>query len=264
MTGHRNKDLRLTDNRALALASATAERLSRPLVVLHIFSPSDYVAHDRSPRRIDFQLRALRLLQLELVKKNVPLFSVVWTDRKEVESKLTGLLGEWRATHLFGNIEYEVDELRRDEKVVRAAMEARKAGEGWGGEVAFVKDFCVVGPGEILTQVRLTLLVEPHELRPRRWQQGKPYSVYSPWYKNWANTIAQNPHDYLEDAGTLVANPLPLSPLLITLLTHQLPTSIPGFAFSAEDQATMNRLWPVGEDVCSQVRPSFTSAPRGS
>ncbi len=51
------------DNRALSLASAQAQNDEIPLIVLFILSPQDYVAHDRSPRRRDFTLRNLSILQ---------------------------------------------------------------------------------------------------------------------------------------------------------------------------------------------------------
>ncbi len=35
-----------------------------PLIVLHVLSPQDYLAHDRSPRRIDFTLRNLQVIQV--------------------------------------------------------------------------------------------------------------------------------------------------------------------------------------------------------
>ena len=48
------------DNRALALASAEAQKTKKPLVVIYVISPQDYAAHDRGARRIDFMLRNLR------------------------------------------------------------------------------------------------------------------------------------------------------------------------------------------------------------
>lgn len=49
----------VTDNRALAAASKQASQDKIPLIVLFLLSPQDYVAHDRSKRRIDFVLRNL-------------------------------------------------------------------------------------------------------------------------------------------------------------------------------------------------------------
>lgn len=52
------------DNRALSRASEQAVKDKVPLLVLFVLSPQDYIAHDRSPRRIDFTLRNLRVIQV--------------------------------------------------------------------------------------------------------------------------------------------------------------------------------------------------------
>lgn len=56
---------------------------------------------------------------------------------------------------MFGNLEYEVDELRRDAQIVRRVIASREASDvdSWRGTVDYVKDFVVVGPGEVLTKV---------------------------------------------------------------------------------------------------------------
>lgn len=146
--------MRLSDNRALAHASGIAQQHSIPLVVLYICSPSDWEAHDRSPRRIDFMLRQLEYLSGKLSKMDIPLYTVTWDDRTEIVKKLLKLLEEWGASHVFGNIEHEVDELRRDAEVVEKVIAARKKVKGWGGEVSFLNDMCIVPPGKITTQVR--------------------------------------------------------------------------------------------------------------
>jgi len=51
--------LAVVDNRALAAASEQAVQNKIPLIVLFLLSPQDYVAHDRSKRKIDFVLRNL-------------------------------------------------------------------------------------------------------------------------------------------------------------------------------------------------------------
>lgn len=63
-----------------------------------------------------------------------------------------------RAKHVYANIEYEVDELRRDIATVKKAREK-------GIEVVCVHDRLVVPPGKVLSK------------------QGKPMSVYSPWQR---------------------------------------------------------------------------------
>ncbi|KAI5479988.1 hypothetical protein MNV49_002278 [Pseudohyphozyma bogoriensis] len=240
----RNKDLRITDNRGLALASRLAQDHSVPLVVLHVFSPSDYTAHDRSPRRIDFQIRQLHLLQPALAKLNVPLFTVTWEEREEIPKKVVKLMEEWKAVALVGNLEYEVDELGRDTEIVERVAEARKKGKGgWKGDVRFEKDFVIVPPGEIVTGA------------------GKPYSVFSPWYNNWVNTISKDPGLYLDDAGTLDANPTSAKShvVLKKLLEHKIPKFIEGWKLSSEDQKTMEHLWQVGVEN-QQIMERFLSA----
>lgn len=56
----------VVDNRALAQASSAAKEDNIPLLALFILSPQDYAAHDRSPRRVDFTLRNLSILQVKL------------------------------------------------------------------------------------------------------------------------------------------------------------------------------------------------------
>lgn len=155
---HRNKDLRLEDNTALSYASAVAQEHSLPLIALHIFSLGDYKAHDRSPRRIDFQLRQLAYLRAELDKLDIPLFTFTQSsERKAIPRSLCEKLAEWKAFGVYANIEYEVDELRRDIEVLERTRDAReKKGVGWKGQVEFFKDFCIVAPGELLTKVRST------------------------------------------------------------------------------------------------------------
>ena len=49
------------------MASSCAQEAKIPLVVLFGISPQDYVAHDRAARRIDFTLRNLRLIQVNVL-----------------------------------------------------------------------------------------------------------------------------------------------------------------------------------------------------
>ena len=54
----------VTDNRALARASEEAENSGIPLIVLFVICQAEYLAHDRSPKRIDFMLRNLASLKV--------------------------------------------------------------------------------------------------------------------------------------------------------------------------------------------------------
>jgi deoxyribodipyrimidine photo-lyase len=65
MRVHFNSPFPVSDNKALALASAQAVKDHIPLVVLHVLSPQDYIAHDRSKTRIDFVLRNLSRVKVK-------------------------------------------------------------------------------------------------------------------------------------------------------------------------------------------------------
>ncbi|GAA5820233.1 hypothetical protein JCM3770_006070 [Rhodotorula araucariae] len=241
----RNKDLRLEDNTALSYASAVAQDLGLPLVVLHIFSIGDYRAHDRSPRRIDFQLRQLAYLQQELALLNIPLYTITQpARRKDIPRLVCDKLVEWGAVGVYANIEYEVDELRRDTEILERTKMGRETGEGWKGKVEFFKDFCIVSPGEVLTK------------------QGKPYSVYSPYQRAWIAHINSHLADYMiTQNAPLAANPVSARShaILGPMFAHELPTSIPGFELEGgeDETARMRKLWPVGKGVTEGIMHRF-------
>lgn len=56
----------VSDNRALFMASQQAKKDAIPLIVLFVISPQDYIAHDRSARRIDFTLRSLAIIKVSV------------------------------------------------------------------------------------------------------------------------------------------------------------------------------------------------------
>ena len=62
----------VVDNRALAKASSQAMESGVPLVVIFVLSPQDYIAHDRSKRRIDFTLRNLSTIRVSLDRIQAP------------------------------------------------------------------------------------------------------------------------------------------------------------------------------------------------
>lgn len=68
------------------------------------------------------------------------------TVRTAVPSSVLSLLRDWKTSNLFANIEYEVDELRRDIKVVELAQKDQQV------TCTFVHDKCVVEPGKVKTK----------------------------------------------------------------------------------------------------------------
>ena len=84
--------------------------------------------------------------QERLARFNIPLHVVSHSPRRTLPERILGLLKDWKATHLFANIEYEVDELRRDTRICELAAEEAKV------QCTFVHDRCIITPGVVKTK----------------------------------------------------------------------------------------------------------------
>lgn len=147
--------MRTGDNKALHLASRKAQEKGVPLICMYIVPPKDFEAHLTAPIRIDFALRTLEVLKGDLNKLDIPLYIETVQKRNEIPGKILEMLEESGANHLYANVEYEVDELRRDTRMVRSCLEK-------GIAMDVLPDTCVVSPGGLQSRT------------------GKQYSVYSP------------------------------------------------------------------------------------
>lgn len=216
------RDLRTIDNRALHLASEKAKNANVPLICLFIVSPQDYQAHLTSAIRVDFELRTLAVLKQDLAEKNIPLYIETIADRKTVPARIVELCESWSAAHLFCNIEYEVDELRRETTLTTLCL-ARS--------IAFtaVHDDAVVAPGILATQA------------------GKQFSVYSPWYRAWLAHLHANP-EALTAFPSPHANAASARETLAPLFGCAVPSAPGNKTLATEEEKTrFARLWPAGE-----------------
>lgn len=177
---------------------------------------------------------------------NIPLFTPIMTERKMIPQRVCELMQAWKASYLYANVEYEVDELGRDREVVERVCRARGGeGGGWDGVAAFVKDVIIVSPGEILSQ------------------QGRPYSVFGPWYKAWSAKVTGNPTHYIDDQGGVLPQPSSAKThkVLGPLFNETVPDKIEGFELDDAEAKKMAEMWPVGEDVCDEVSLSLPCLP---
>lgn len=214
-------DLRVSDNSALSMAAAKAKDAGVPLIALYVVSPQDWEAHFTSAIRVDFTLRTLEVLRADLDKLDIPLFIETVEKRKEVPTRIASLLQEWRANHLFANLEYEVDELRREAKMVKILAEKGKAFE-------IVHDTCVVPPGKLTSGV------------------GRQYAVYSPWYRSWMAHIHSN-LDLLEHCDPPSENVASTRAKYGHLFSSQVPDAPTSKRLPADDAKRYRSLWPAGE-----------------
>ncbi|KAJ7498792.1 FAD binding domain of DNA photolyase-domain-containing protein [Mycena latifolia] len=229
-------DLRISDNRALSLASAHAKKDNIPLIVLFVLSPQDYVAHDRGPRRIDFTLRNLASIKVSLADLHIPLHTVTQPNRRAIPRQVVSFLDDWNASALYANIEYEVDELRRDIQICDVAKSK-------GISATFVHDKCVVEPGVVVTG-----------------KDNKTYAVYTPYQKVWLTKLNANIPHYLENCPSPHSNSesVRTSPKFGPLFESLVPESVPGFELDAVDRAKMEEVWPAGETKAQEVGSNMT------
>lgn len=227
----RMEDMRVDDNRAAAAASAFALKHNIPLIVIFIFSPQDYAAHDRGPRRIDFTLRNLDTLKEKLDRLNIPLYAISHSPRKTLPDKVIELMESWNAKALFANLEYEIDEARRDIKVISLAKEK-------GIFCDFHEDKLVVPPFKLSTQ------------------QGKQFAVFSPWCRAWKQYIDKHP-ECLVQAPAIQANPASIrdDKKYTSLFDVTIPQHLPGFEL--EDAEKMEKCWPAGTDAARDALKRF-------
>ncbi|KAF5571640.1 deoxyribodipyrimidine photo-lyase [Fusarium phyllophilum] len=224
-------DLRLSDNRALALASDKAKEAGVPLIAMYIISPQDYEAHLRSPVRIDFMMRTLEVIKHDLAKLDIPLYVETVEKRKRIPDRILELMDEWGASHLYANMEYEVDELRREASMIRDFAENGKAFE-------VVHDTCVVPPGELHTGA------------------GKQYAVYTPWYKSWVAHIHEN-LDLLELYEPPEKNPSNARKDFAKLFDVEIPDGPKSKRLDGEEKERLRSLWPCGEHEAKKRLDKF-------
>ncbi|KAF3908434.1 Cryptochrome-2 [Orbilia brochopaga] len=160
-------DLRLHDNTALHQAHEAAKAAGVPLVCLYVFSHQDHQAHCTSPARLDFTLRTLKVVKDDLAKLDIPLWVEEVKDRKQTVDAILNWCNKWGVSHMHANMLYEVDELRRDAKLIRAGIK-----RGLAFDVHH--DTCVVKPGLL------------------RSGSLKPYAIFTPYFKTWEPYVKQH------------------------------------------------------------------------
>jgi deoxyribodipyrimidine photo-lyase len=214
-------DLRMKDNKSLHLASEKAKEKGVLLIGMYIVSPQDFEAHLTAPVRVDFILRTLEVLKSDLAKLDIPLYVETVEKRKKIPDRILELLDVWGASHLFANVEYEVDELRREASLVRACLER-------GIAMDVVPDTCVVSPGELASGT------------------GRQYSIYTPWFRAWVAYIHGHA-DVLNLFDEPGKNPESARKKLRKLFESNIPSAPENKKLTEEEKERFRSMWPSGE-----------------
>jgi len=215
------RDLRVRDNTGLSKASALAKEKGVGVIGLWIMSPQDWDAHLVSPAKCDFELRSVAVLQKELAELDIPLVIEIVEVRRKLPEMLLGLAARWDVKNVFCNLEYEPDELRREEKLVGLGVTK-------GVNFEPFHDDCVVPPGSLKTG------------------SGKQYAVYSPWYRSWVAHLHAHPH-LLTERPMPSANPSSFRSKFSHLFDSGVPLAPESKMLSQEQGARFSALYPAGE-----------------
>lgn len=230
----RSKDLRSQDNRALHAASTKAREGGGSLITMYLHAPKDMEWHGTSPARIDLILQTLQMLKKELEEKNIPMAILTAEERKVKSSKVQEFVEKHDVSHVYANMEYEVDELRRDIDLATKFQDAK-------GDVSFevLHDQTVVIPGELKTGA------------------GGPHKVFTPYHKAWLVETKKNP-ELLELVAQPEGNDKKAKDEFKDLFDSKIPEVPEGKEFaSKEEKERIRKLWPAGHSAAIERLQDF-------
>lgn len=225
------RDLRMSDNKGLSLAAKKAKDGRVPLVCVFVVSPQDYQAHFTGTPRVDFELRTLAVLKQDLAELDIPLLVETVEERKNVIPYLIDKCNAWGAKHVFCNMEYEVDELRREARLTKTCLDA-------GIDFTVVHDDVVVPPGALQTG------------------QGKQYAVYSPWFRAWLSHIHKHP-ELLDEHPRPERNPKDAREKFKDMFESKIPEAPENKRLDPGTKKRLASLWPAGEHEARERLEKF-------
>ncbi|WP_409525836.1 deoxyribodipyrimidine photo-lyase [Nitrincola sp. MINF-07-Sa-05] len=213
-------DLRLVDNPALFYACEARQGV----VAVVTLTPGQWREHDESPLRMSLWRDRLREVAGALGELNIPL-KVLRLDRfGDVAPALCDLAAELRATELYFNYEYPLNERQRDREVCRMLESTGVSCRGYHGEL-------IIPPGQVLTG------------------QGTPFKVFTPFSRRWRQQLMTRD---VQPLG------LPSGQPVSSVNSDSIPDDYdPGYDPGYEVAEYSRDLWPAGEAAISSRLQSF-------
>ncbi|APR66234.1 deoxyribodipyrimidine photo-lyase [Thalassolituus oleivorans] len=154
-------DLRIHDNPALTHACRDQDD---DVCAIVFNTLKQWQQHGLGPRKINLMQAAMMELKQQLAQLNIPLAIVTVDNFDDCVSYLQQCMGSQRVSELAFNLEYEVNERKRDIVVGRWCQDHDII-------VNKFHDQCLLPPGSVKTQ------------------QDEPYRVFTPFKKAWLNIV---------------------------------------------------------------------------
>lgn len=228
----RSKDLRIHDNRALHDAAETAKEAGTPLICAYLHCPAELNWHGTSPARTDFIIENLELMQQELKELDVPLVFLGASERDQIVPTIVDFIKNNKVSHVFANHEYEVDELRRDLKLLKHGSEEQF-------QFALRHDQTVMEPLTMLTG------------------GGKPMKVFTPYHKAWCAEVAGDP-TLLDTVPAPAKNSSDAKKKIAKLFDSEAPKAPKEKQFTSDEERDhVRKMWPAGHKAGMDRLQSF-------
>lgn len=216
-------DLRMQDNSALSQALECG-----PTLAIYIATPEQWQAHDDAPIKIDFWHRNLQELEKQLQAMGIPLIFFQVPAYQDIPALMTRILKAWDIQCLHYNIEYPLNERKRDEAVTVVCEQGQV-------RVKAYEDQCLLPPDLVLTQA------------------DKPFKVFTPYAnKCW---------EYLQTSGPVSSYGLTLSgskQKLESLKSLSDQRRLDALDWP-EAQKSWEKLWPAGEKAAQKKLKDFVA-----
>lgn len=209
------EDLRVGDNTALFNAAQHCESI----IGVYIIDTSFWLKHDMAACRVDFILRGLQQLKMDLHKLNIPLITRVINNTAATSDALLKIAHQFHAESLYFNIQYEINESRRDQSVQDTLVTQDISCYRYHDQV-------ILPPGSVKNL------------------QGDYYKVFTAFKRAWYQK-------YCEQNGVKLMK-APKQQAILDIPSSAIPTEIAGFA-SVIDPT----LWPAGEKAALRQLKHF-------
>lgn len=229
----RNQDLRIHDNKALHAASQFAKEHGKNLICIYLYCLEEIEWHGVGSARLDFLLRNFECLKKELGGLDVPFVVLNVEKRSGIVPKLVEFVMKYDAQRVFANLEYEIDEIRRDIKVVEMSGDA-----GWSFELHH--DQTIMEPGLLCTGA------------------GKPMKIFTPYHKVWLEEIKATP-SLLDIVPTPEKNSKAARKELSDLFDIEIPKAPKEKSMAKDEQGRIRKFWPAGHDEAAKRMREFIS-----
>lgn len=211
------RDFRIRDNNGLSKANKFAQRHNVPMFSFWVYCPEMEKSHSISDFQRYYRFLSLCQLQEKLAKLNINLIIIKAETCAEILPSVSSCLKKYNASHVFSNLEYEVDELRLNTSAVTDFLAE-------GICVTPCHNSCVVNPGVLKTK-----------------SKGTQFAVFSPWFRAWTSYVDQtllSPENFEFDTPVKIEKGVAVA--------HK-DTIIPGIV--GVDKEKFHKYWKwIGED----------------